>query len=353
MLYDDAARFRKTQPAMMASLNKAWQAENTQRVAQGRSGSGGGAYAGNNFGNGPGGVFGVNIAPDQSLSQPLHLATVADNSASIGLPAGWTISGGGGGTLHAEGPHGESLHMGVINGNNYDPQTPQGAQMINYMRRGSTPFTACPMSSDLMADFQCVSTQNRKRQNQPPIRLRVVSSKFDPQNRMEGAFLAETDFSDGKGAYMTSLRLGAKRMGPGNWMLTVGAANVPKALAEQEWPTIHAMIMSYRQNSAVIQQQTAQIISQINARAEANRKLADAKAEANYAHNKQIEDNWDVQAKENKAFENYTLDRAVVQDNEIPAHGTFDYPTADWLVKSDPNRFQYVATQDLLKGIDY
>jgi hypothetical protein len=352
VLYDDAGRFRKTQPAMMSSLNKAWQQENNQRISQGRA-AGSGSGAGGNVGSGPGGVFGVNIEPDQSLSQPLHLATVSDNSASIGLAAGWHISGGGGGQLHAEGPHGESLHMGILNGNNYDPQTPQGANMINYMRRGSTPFTACSMSSDLIADFQCVSTQNRQRQGKAPIQLHVVSSKFDPQNRMEGAFLAETNLGDGNGSMMSSLRLGAKRMGPGNWILTVGMVNVPKNLADQEWPTIQAMIMSYRQNSAVIQQQTTQIINQINARAEANRKLADARAQANYAHNKQVEDNWDVQAKENKAFENYTLDRAVVRDNDIPAHGTFDYPTADWLVKSDPNRFQYVSTQDLLKGIDY
>ncbi len=109
-------------------------------------------------------------------------------------------------------------------------------------------------------------------------------------------------------------------MGPGAWFPIMGLAVCPKALAEEEWPTIQAMIMSYRQNQGVIEQQTQQVIAQ---------------------------------AKENKAFENYTLDHSVVQDNEIPAHGTFKYPTADWLVKSDPNRFQYVSMQDLLKGVDY
>jgi hypothetical protein len=143
-------------------------------------------------------------------------------------------------------------------------------------------------------------------------------------------------------------------MGAGSWMMTVGQANVPKDLADEEWPTIQAMIMSYRQNSAVIQQQTRQIIDQINARAEANRKLADARSHANDVHNAQVEATWDDQAKRNKAFENYTLDYTVLHDpSDGGSYGRFTYPTADWLVKSDPNQFQYVATQDLLKGVDY
>jgi hypothetical protein len=350
VLYDEQARFRKTQPAMMKALNTAWHQENARSATPSHSAA---ALIGGSAGNGPGGVFGVNIPPDQSLSQPLHIAAVSDNSATIGLPTGWTITSGGGGSLHAAGPHGESLHMGIIFGNNYDPQTQQGANMINYMRRGSTAFTACSMTNDLIADFQCVSGQNRKRMNLPPITLHVVSSKFMPNNRMEGAFLLETDFNDGKGPMMTSLRLGAQKMGPGNWIMTVGQANVPRNLADEEWPTLQAMIMSYRQNSAVIQQETQRVIDQINRSAEANRKIAEERSRQNDAHNRQVEQNWDVQARENKAFENYTLDRSVVQDNDAKTHGAYDYPTADALVKSDPTRFQYVPTQDLVKGVDY
>lgn len=116
---------------------------------------------------------------------------------------------------------------------------------------------------------------------------------------------------------------------------------------------MRAMVASYRQNGQVIQAQANQVIAEIHARGEANTKLAEARSAANDAHNAAVEQRWDEQAKENKAFENYTLDRSVVQDNEQSARGTFTYPTADALVKSDPSRFQYVPTQDLLKGIDY
>ncbi len=348
VLYDDASRFGKTEPVLMKSLDEAWRQDLT--VTPARSGM----AAGNNAGNGPGGVFGVNIPPDKSLSQPLHLGVNPDNSGSIGLPEGWRVTSGGGGTLHAEGPHGESLHMGVLFGNNYDPQTQQGASMISYMRRGSTPFTACSMTQNLLQDWQCVSTQNRQRNHLPPIQVRLISSKFDPNNQMQGAFLAETDFGDGKGPMMTSLRLGAQRMGPGTWLLTVGQANVPKSLADVEWPTLQAMIMTYRQNSAVIQQETAAVIHQINQAAEANRKLADARSQANDAHNAQYWSDQDAKAQANKAFENYTLDYTVLHDpSDGRSWGRTDYPTAAFLIQADPDHFKEAGMQELIPGVDY
>ena len=61
-------------------------------------------------------------------------------------------------------------------------------------------------------------------------------------------------------------------------------------------------------------------------------------------------DAWD---KSNQAFANIILDQTVLQDTEHNARGTISNDYADSLVKSNPNRFQYVPTQDYLKGIDY
>jgi len=226
--------------------------------------------------------------------------------------------------------------------------------MINYMRKGSTPFTACSMTQNLVQDWQCVSSQNRQRNHLPPIQVRLISSKFDPKDRMQGAFLAETDFGDGKGTMMTSLRLGAQRMGPGTWLLSVGQANVPKNLADAEWPTLQAMIMTYRQNSAVIQQETIAVINQINAAAEANRKLAEARSQANDAHNAQYWSDQDAKAQANKAFENYTLDYSVLHDpSDGRSWGRTDYPTAAFLIQADPDHFKEASMQELIPGVDY
>jgi len=334
VLYDDESRFGKTEPELMKKLTEAWGKANVKPAASASAGASGGDYP----------------------VQPLQQAAAPDNSGSIGLPAGWHVTGGGGGAIHAEGPRGESIHMGVINGNIYDPSTPQGQNMIAYMRKGSTPFTVCPFSRDLVADYQCVAGQNRQRRQLPQLSMHVIDVKSLPANQYElvaALVSAEIDFGDGKGPMKSSIRLGANRTGAAMWNLNVNQVSVPNSLADQEWPTMRAMVASYRQNGQVIQAQANQVIAEIHARGEANTKLAEARSAANDAHNAAVEQRWDEQAKENKAFENYTLDRSVVQDNEQSARGTFTYPTADALVKSDPSRFQYVPTQDLLKGIDY
>jgi hypothetical protein len=52
-------------------------------------------------------------------------------------------------------------------------------------------------------------------------------------------------------------------------------------------------------------------------------------------------------------FENYQLGYSVISDNQNNAHGTFWNTDADALVKSDPNRFEYVNAPNYWKGIDY
>lgn len=52
-------------------------------------------------------------------------------------------------------------------------------------------------------------------------------------------------------------------------------------------------------------------------------------------------------------FENYQLDRTVIRDNDYSVRSTTSYENGDALVKSDPNRFQYVPNQNLLESVDY
>ena len=54
-----------------------------------------------------------------------------------------------------------------------------------------------------------------------------------------------------------------------------------------------------------------------------------------------------------QGFSNYILDKSVILDTQNNAHGTAWNDEAAALVKSDPNRFQYVDTPGYWKGIDY
>lgn len=297
VLYDDATRFAKTEPALMQKLNEAWLRDNAKLVSEARSAANAGATR-ITRGNGPGGIFGTNEPATSSV--PLHLAKSPDNSSSIGLPDGWQVSGGSGGSIMANGPKSELIQMGIIIGNIYDPNTPQGVNMINYMSKGGTPYYACSYSLDLGADYMCVNTQYRQRRHLEPLSFHILSTRLSPGQPSEGAMLVEIDAHDGKGPMLASIRAGAKRMGPGSWIYTFSEVRIPKPIADDEWSTAAGMIMSYRQNSAVIFQETQQVINRINRDAEANRKLAEERSKANDAHNRQVEATWDEQAKQTK-----------------------------------------------------
>ena len=61
-------------------------------------------------------------------------------------------------------------------------------------------------------------------------------------------------------------------------------------------------------------------------------------------------DNLDRSSKINQ---DYILDRTVVRDNENAERGTLSNSYADSLVRGNPDRFQIVPNQDLIKGKDY
>ena len=337
-LYDDAGRFSKTEPQLMKKLTEAF--------------SGGGSNAAQEQGNSSGSTS-LSTSANHGPSAPvaaLHEAGVGDNSATIGLPAGWHVTGGGGGTIHAEGPKGESIHMGIINQNIYDPNTQQGRNMIAYMSKGRTPFTVCPFTGDLVAGYQCVSKQNRQRNGLPPLSMKISSTQKVPAGLLVAA---EVDFNDGKGPMKASILLGTIRTGPAMWALTVNQVNVPVALADEEWPTVTAMATSYRQNGRVIQAEGDMAVARIHEQARINQQRVDAHNQQVDQQKKDFEGHMDNLDRESKARQNYNLDQSVLQDSEYPARGTVSNPTADAFVKANPDRFQIVPQADWIKGRDY
>lgn len=336
VLYDDASRFSKTLNPMMGRLNEAWHRDAARSAPPPQSPSAHG---------------------HEGVAQPLHQTRFSDNSGSIGLPTGWQITGAGGGTVHVAGPHGEELHLGVIFQGIYDPRNPRTRGMIDYLNKARQPYYIYPYGDDLVKSWLAVLQQGHQRDHTPTPSFRVTSGQNAQPNPYEtAAVLVQGDFDahDARGTLISSVRLGAMRpTGGAQWALTLNRESVPKQLADEEWPTIVAMVNSYRQNGAEIQRQTNIIIQNINANAAAARARAAATSDANDRHNADVEARWDDNAKYNKSFENYQLDRTVIQDNERNERGTTGYQYGDELVRSDPNRFQYVPTQDFLKGVDY
>ena len=117
VLSDTSKRFATSQPQMMRSLAEAW-----QKQAQATAGpsnvslkTGSGANA-----NGSQGVT-------ETRPQPLRRTSGGDNSAFIGLPAGWQLTQVAGGSVKASGPNGEMIGLALMFQGINDPSLPQPA----------------------------------------------------------------------------------------------------------------------------------------------------------------------------------------------------------------------------------
>ncbi len=339
VLYDDADRFGKTMNPMMKKLNEVWHVE----AAKGAQPSSGGAPA--------------RSAPVQEL----HETRFPDNSGTIGLPTGWQIVSARGGAVITSGPNGEFVAVGLIH-TMFDPSTQQGQSMIRYeTSQGRRPlpsqFSVYPYGRDLVEAFVAYQKQAAERSNLPVPTLTVTSRTKTPPNQFTAdgtTIIGELDMHDGKGPLTSLILIGAmNRVGPAQWGMTVTRVSAPKKMAAEEWSTLLAIANSVKQNGAVIQAETNVVIGQIHQVGEAARKQAEAQHAANDAHNASVEARWDSQARMSKSFQDYTLDQSVIVDTHTGEHATAWNQTADLLVKADPNRFQYVAKQDFIKGVDY
>jgi hypothetical protein len=336
LIYDDAERFSKTLNPMMKKLNEVWHVDTTP-------GSGAAAPA--------------KAAPVAEL----HQTAFPDNSGSIGLPAGWKIVGGRGGAVIVSGPNGEIERLSQIH-SFLDPSTPQGQRMIQFeTQNGRRPlpvqFTVYPYGRDLVEAFRAYLQQSSQREHYPTPTFTVTSATNVPpgQNSLGGlTILADLDLHDGSGMRAALFQIFLmKRVEPSGWSCIATAISVPRKFYQEEWPTMLAVANSMRQNGAVIQAQTQQTIDQIHAVGAAAKQQADNAHAANDAHNAGVQAHWDNMDRASKSFQEYTLDQAVVVDTHTGVRATGWNQAADALVKADPNRYQIVQRQDLLKGVDY
>jgi hypothetical protein len=151
------------------------------------------------------------------------------------------------------------------------------------------------------------------------------------------------------------------------WALGFSMSNIPQKYADSEAPTLKAVVASYRRNEGVISAENAAVMERIrqqgirneqqardiNANREANKQSFDNHMQTlrqNDAENDQHMANIDWQS---KITQDYILDRSVVKDVEYDDRATVGNRFADSLVKANPNRFEIVQNQDLIRGRDY
>ncbi len=335
VLYDDANHFQTSMGPMMKKLNEVWGLHESK------------AASGGNGGGGKGGV---------GHAKPLHVTVFADNSGSIGLPEGWQITAAQQGVMHAAGPNNESVHIGV-----YvpvmDPTNPQQRQMIQMETQGGRMplpglYVAVPYGTEPFRLLQEVSRQLAAKQRKPAPTLDLIQA----QDKGNGCTLfgVHLDLHDGKGRMYSDIFFCVmKPIMPGTYAVSVNQTVLPESLAEEEAPTLQAMFQSYKTNDQVINAETQTNINEIHEIGRRAQIQADASHAAWDIHQKAYYAQQDAQDRSFQAFDNYILDQSVIRDTQENAHGTFYNSDAEAIVKSNPNRYEYVPTQDFVKGIDY
>ena len=331
ILYDDANHFNTSMGPMMKKLNEVW----ASRASHGSAGA---------------------ASSSAGHAKPLHATPFPDNSGSIGLPDGWHITAARQGVMHAEGPNGESAHIGV-----YvpvmDPNNPQQRQMIQMETRGGQVplpgmYVAVPYGTQPFPLLQEISKQLAAKQHQQPPALELMDAQDKGNNCT--LFKLHLDAHDGKGRMFSSIYMCVmKPFMPGSYAVSFNQTVLPESLVEEETPTLQAMFQSYKTNDQVINAETQANINEIH---EIGRRAAIQRDASNAAwdtHQQAYYNQQDSQDKRYQAFDNYILDQSVIRDTQENAHGTFYNSDAEAIVKSNPNRYEYVPTQDYVKGIDY
>jgi hypothetical protein len=280
---------------------------------------------------------------------PLHETPFPDGSGSIGLPEGWSITGAHAGEVTAKGPAPAALH--------FDWQIPaldpNDVRARGLMRTGTAAsFVDIPYGTDAASTFKAAFTQLVRKQRKAPPTIEIVdSTAVGPK---EALISARVGAFDGQGPTADLIDIG---IGPSNsqasYLITLYVISFPQELVQQSQAMAVAMLHSYKVNEAVA-------LSQIHADSQKSQALTEQTLtemrRRQAASDQQFADfqrRQDSEERQFQAFDNDLLDRTVIRDTDLSAHGTVSNDLADALVDANPNRFQEVPPNEYVKGIDY
>jgi hypothetical protein len=280
---------------------------------------------------------------------PLHETQLPDGSGSIGLPDGWTITGAHAGEVVAKGPPPAALHFDwqipAI-----DPTDPRSRGL---MRPGSANgFVSIPYGTDAANTFKAAFTQFLQKHGKSPPTIEIVDAKsVGPRESLVSAQIGAVD---GQGPTTALIDIGIGPSGnQASYLITLYVISFPQELALQSQATVAAILHSHKVNQDVA-------LAQIRADTQKNQELTNqtlAEMRRRQAASDQqfaaFQRRQDVQERQFQAFDNNLLDRTVIRDTDLNAHGTVSNDLADALIDANPNRFQEVPPSDYVKGIDY
>ena len=349
VLSDTEDHFRTSLKPMLARLQQEAVAKGSTATAQAAIANAGGANAG---GSPATSAAKSSAAPDASSSEKgapikpsappekLTQAQFPDGSGSLGLPAGWSITGAREGDVTAQGPHGEKLRFGAVQPV-IDPSNPQ-SRALGRGPRGAAPgnFVAIPAGTPGDTAFKMAVTQLAQKQHRPaPVINFAIVKPMPAQGAGKNYFMqGTTSTPDGTAATWIEV-MESPVLAAGSWQMNIYQITVPEAYANQEANTVASMFQTYKTNDAVI-------MGQIGAD---NRQVQ--QITSNFMRSSQ--QMMDASDRSTQATSNYLRGNTVISDSDLNAHGTVSDDVANALIAADPNRFQAVSSSSYVQGIDY
>lgn len=217
-----------------------------------------------------------------------------------------------------------------------------------------------PFGADPQKAYVYLFNKSRNGGGMPAADFNISNVSAMPQNgSTQCAHMTGTvDFKDQKGSReMDAIFCENPPNNSGGWLSEAYITTVPMPLAQKERSTLVAILQRFNVNQQVVAAQARQIaapaIAQIHAIGAAAAAQAQSAHERNDIQSSSVYQHWDSMDRRSQEFENYQLGYSVISDTGINAHGTFWNQDADALVKSNPNRFEYVNAPNYWKGIDY
>jgi hypothetical protein len=334
MVSDAAARFGNTVNPMLQQLFGAWHPGSAGQVA-GPAASAGPA--------------------------PLHQVMAPDNSASVGIPNGWTFKGSEG-TMIVNGPNSEVVGL------NYTRLASNPVAQRTGMPAATQGKILYPANVDPVKGFPGLF-QAFWRVNGGNPTLQVTNAQQVPgpngQRCVHATGHAVLGGPAGAASQMPEMEalLCTTAPGPmGNYMVSLSMSLIPANLADKERATVGAILSSFQVNQAVVARQANAMAAPAIAQIHAIGQAATARYNATQASNQQQWAGFDQQesniSRQGQGFSNYLLDQSVVQTNNVGGTGAVSHTTmwntqANALVQSNPNKYEFVPEQNYWAGTDF
>lgn len=176
----------------------------------------------------------------------LKTVTTDDKTASVGIPAGWTLAKGSNGFIFVTGPHDERVNLGVlVIGKNANAGGPLGGEVA----------FALPFGASLAQKFTTIVQAGAAKQGMPKPEITIASAvptKLPMCSRFLGGWTAGGDARKFEGVICS--------FQPdylGLYKNLVFLAQVPSTLAAQDRPIVEKIAASYRVTPGMFQKMLA------------------------------------------------------------------------------------------------